>query len=46
MAFLVPVAALVAGLVLDITWLVVAGAVLCPFTPVFTGLLIRRHSRR
>ena len=44
LAFLVPAAILVAGLVLDITWLIVAGAVLCPFTPVITRLLIRRHS--
>lgn len=44
LAFLVPVALLVAGLVLDITWLIVAGVVLCPFAPVVTGLLIRRHS--
>lgn len=44
LAFLVPVALLVAGLVLDITWLIGAGAVLCPFAPVIAGLLIRRHS--
>jgi DUF3040 family protein len=44
MAFLVPVALVVVGLVLDITWLIVAGAVLCPFVPVITLLLIRRHS--
>ncbi len=44
LAFLVPVALLVAGLVLDTTWLIVAGAVLCPFIPVITWLLIRRHS--
>ncbi|HXT88220.1 MAG TPA: DUF3040 domain-containing protein [Trebonia sp.] len=44
LAFLVPVALLAAGLVLDITWLLVAGAVLCPFAPVITGLLIRRRS--
>jgi len=44
MAFLVPVAPLVAGLVLDTTWLIVAGAVLCPFIPVITWLLICRHS--
>jgi len=43
-AFLVPVALLVAGLVLDITWLLVAGAVLCPFSPLITWLLIQRHS--
>lgn len=43
-AFLVPVAPLVAGLVLDTTWLIVAGAVLCPFIPVISWLLIRRHS--
>ena len=43
-AFLLPVASLVAGLVLDTTWLIVAGAVLCPFAPVVTGLLIRRYS--
>jgi len=44
LAFLVPVALLVAGLVLDITGLIVAGVVLCPFAPVITGLLIRRRS--
>jgi hypothetical protein len=44
MAFVVPVAALVAGLVLRITWLIVAGAVICPFSPVIARLLIRRHS--
>lgn len=44
LAFLVPVALLVAGLVLDIIWLIVAGAVLCPFAPIITGLLVRRHS--
>jgi Protein of unknown function (DUF3040) len=44
LAFLVPVALLVAGLVLDIIWLIVAGVVLCPFAPVITGLLVRRHS--
>jgi hypothetical protein len=43
-AFLVPVAPLVAGLVLHTTWLIVAGAVPCPFIPVITWLLIRRHS--
>ena len=44
MAFVVPVAALVAGLVLHITWLIVAGAVLCPLSPVIARRLIRRHS--
>ena len=44
LAFLLPVALLIPGLVLDITWLIVAGAALCPFAPVITGLLIRRHS--
>jgi len=44
MAYLVPVAPLVAGLVLHTTWLIVAGAVLCPFIPVISWLLIRRHS--
>jgi hypothetical protein len=43
-AFLVPVAPFVAGLVLDATWLIVAGAVLCPFIPVITWLLIHRHA--
>jgi hypothetical protein len=43
-AFLVPIAPLVAGLVLHSTWLIVAGAVLCSFIPVITWLLIRRHS--
>lgn len=44
MAFFVPVALLIAGLVLPATWLIVAGAVLCPFIPVITLRLIRRHS--
>jgi DUF3040 family protein len=43
-AFLVPVALLVTGLVLSITWLIVAGAVLCPFSPLITWLLIQWHS--
>ena len=44
MAFLVPVALLIAGLVLGTIWLIAAGAVLCPFIPVITLRLIRRHS--
>jgi Flp pilus assembly protein TadB len=43
LAFLVPVAALAVGLVLYTAWLIVAGAVLCPFIPVVTWLLMRRH---
>jgi hypothetical protein len=43
MAFLVPVAPLATGLVLHTTWLIVAGAVLCPFIPVITWLPIRRR---
>jgi len=41
--YIVPPALVLAGLVLDITWLVVAGIVACPFIPVITWLLIRRH---
>jgi Flp pilus assembly protein TadB len=43
LAFLGPVAALVVGLVLYTTWLIAAGAALCPFIPVITWLLMRRH---
>ena len=42
-AYLVPPALLVAGLVLHVTGLVVAGAVLCPFIPVIAWLLIGRR---
>jgi hypothetical protein len=41
--YIVPAALVLAGLVLDITWLVAAGVVACPFIPVITLLLIRRH---
>ena len=41
--YIAPPALVLAGLVLDITWLVVAGVVACPFIPVITLLLIRRH---
>lgn len=44
LAFLVPIASLATGLVLGTTWLIVAGAVLCPFSPVIAWLLLRRHS--
>ena len=44
LAFLGPVAVLVTGLALHTTWLIVAGAVLCPFIPVITWLLTRCHS--
>ena len=41
--YLVPPALFVAGLLLHATWLVLGGAVVCPFIPVLTRLLIRRH---
>jgi hypothetical protein len=41
--YLVPPALFVAGLLLHATWLVLGGAVACPFIPVLTRLLIRRH---
>ena len=41
--YLVPPALFVAGLLLHATWLVLGGVVLCPFIPVLTWLLIRRH---
>jgi DUF3040 family protein len=41
--YLVPPALVVAGLVLHATQLVLGGVVLCPFIPVLTWLLIRRH---
>ena len=41
--YLVPPGLLLAGLVLDATWLVVVGAALCPFVPVTAWLLIRRR---
>ena len=44
LAFLVPIAFLTIGLLLSTTWLIVAGAVLCPFSPVIAWLLLRRHS--
>lgn len=42
-AYLVPPAFLASGLLLHVTWLIVAGAVLCPLIPVTAWLLIRRH---
>ena len=41
--YLVPPALVLAGLVLHVTWLVVAGVALCPFVPVIAWLVIRRH---
>ena len=41
--YIVPPVLVLAGLVLDITWLAVAGIVACPFIPVITWWLIRRH---
>lgn len=43
LAYLAPVGPIVAGLVLPINWLAVAGAVSCPFVPVISWLLISRH---
>jgi Protein of unknown function (DUF3040) len=40
----VPPALVLAGLVLHVTWLVVAGVAVCPFVPVIAWLVIRRHS--
>jgi len=36
-------AVVLAGLVLHVTWLVVAGVAACPFVPVIAWLVIRRH---
>lgn len=44
-AYLVPPALVTAGLLLGAIWLVVVGAVLCPFVPVLGWLLIRRFGR-
>jgi hypothetical protein len=41
--YLVPPALALAGLLLHATWLVLVGVVPCPFIPVLTWLLIRRH---
>jgi hypothetical protein len=38
----VPPALVLAGLVLHVTWLVVAGVAVCPFVPVIAWLTIRR----
>lgn len=43
-AYVVTPALLIAGLVLGATWLMVAGAILCPLIPVIAWLLIHRHS--
>ena len=41
--YLLPPALFLTGLLLPATWLVLGGVVLCPFIPVLTWLLIRRH---
>ena len=41
--YIVPPALVLAGLVLHVTWLVVAGVAACPFAPVIAWLVIRRH---
>jgi hypothetical protein len=41
--YLVPPALVLAGLVLRVAWLVVAGVAVCPFVPVIAWLGIRRH---
>jgi hypothetical protein len=41
--YIVPPALVLAGLVLDVTWLVVAGVAVCPFVPVIAWPKIRRH---
>jgi hypothetical protein len=41
--YLVPPALILAGLVLHVTWLVMAGVAVCPFAPVIAWLVIRRH---
>ena len=41
--YIVPPALVLAGLVLHVTWLVMAGVALCPFVPVIAWLVIRRH---
>jgi len=42
-SYLVPPVLFLAGLLLHATWLVLGGVVSCPFIPVLTWLLIRRH---
>jgi Protein of unknown function (DUF3040) len=44
--YLVLPALVLAGLVLHLTWLVVAGVACCPFVPVIAWLVIRRRSVR
>ena len=41
--YIVLPALVLAGLVLHVTWLVVAGIAVCPFVPVIAWLVIRRH---
>jgi hypothetical protein len=41
--YLVPPALVLAGLVLHVAWLVVAGVAIFPFVPVIAWLCIRRH---
>jgi hypothetical protein len=43
--YLVPPALCVAGLVLHVTWMVVAGVAVCPFVPVIAWLVIRSPFR-
>ncbi len=45
-SYLVLPALLVAGLVSHVTWLIVAGAVLCPLVPVTAWLMVRRRVTR
>jgi Protein of unknown function (DUF3040) len=42
-SYLVPPALVLAGLVLHVAWLVVAGVAVCPFVPAIARLVIRRH---
>jgi hypothetical protein len=44
--YIVPPALVLAGLVLHVTWLVVAGVAACPFVPVIASLVIRRQFDR
>jgi Protein of unknown function (DUF3040) len=41
--YLVPPARVLAGLVLHVAWLVVAGIAVCLFVPVIARLVLRRH---
>lgn len=41
--YIVPPVLVLTGLVLHVTWLIVAGIAVCPFVPVIAWLLIRRH---